>query len=224
MFDFVLVFMITKSFDKSDFLNFEKRYNALFFNSLSGIKNVCLIGTRDNQGQSNLAIFNSLIHVGSNPPLLGFMTRPDLVDRHTLQNILSTNDYTINLLVKGMEGKAHQTSARYPKNISEFDACGLTETYLDNCKAPFVGESSVKIGMTFREKIDIESNGTHLIVGEITTIQLPEFILNADGFVDLAAVETLASSGVDAYYSVKLLARYQYAKADQELKKIKNDE
>jgi flavin reductase (DIM6/NTAB) family NADH-FMN oxidoreductase RutF len=152
------------------------------------------------------------------------MTRPDLVDRHTLQNILSTNDYTINLLVKGMEGKAHQTSARYPKSVSEFDACGLTETYLEGCKAPFVEESSVKIGMTFREKIDIESNGTHLIVGEITKIQLPEFILNKDGFVDLEAIETIASSGVDAYYSVKLLARYQYAKANQELKKIKNDE
>ena len=73
-------------------------------------------------------------------------------------------------------------------------------------------------------KIDIESNGTHLIVGEITKIQLPEFILNKDGFVDLEAIETIASSGVDAYYSVKLLARYQYAKANQELKKIKNDE
>jgi flavin reductase (DIM6/NTAB) family NADH-FMN oxidoreductase RutF len=216
--------MVFSSFDKSNFVNFEKRYNALFFNSLSGIKNVCLIGTRDKEGQSNLAIFNSLIHVGSNPPLLGLMIRPDLVDRHTLQNILSTEDYTINLLVKGMEGKAHQTSARYPKTISEFDACGLTESYLEGCKAPFVEESSVKIGMKFREKIDIESNGTHLIVGEITKIQLPEFILNKDGFVDLEAIETIASSGVDAYYSVKLLARYQYAKANQELKKIKNDE
>ena len=216
--------MVIKSLKTSDFLNFEQRYNALFFNSLSGIKNVCLIGTKDNEGQSNLAIFNSLIHVGSNPPLLGFMTRPDLVDRHTLQNILSTEDYTINLLVKGMEGKAHQTSARYPKSVSEFDACGLTESYLEGCKAPFVEESSVKIGMKFREKIEIESNGTHLIVGEITKIQLPEFILNKDGFVDLEAIETIASSGVDAYYSVKLLARYQYAKANQELKKIKNDE
>jgi flavin reductase (DIM6/NTAB) family NADH-FMN oxidoreductase RutF len=213
--------MNVKSFDKSDFLNFENRYNALFFNSLSGIKNVCLIGTKDNEGQSNLAIFNSLIHIGSNPPLLGFMTRPDLVDRHTLQNILSTKEYTINLLVKGMEAKAHQTSARYPKSISEFDTCGLTETYLDDCNAPFVEESPVKIGMTFREKIDIQSNGTHLIVGEITKIQLPEFILNKDGFIDLAAVETIASSGVDAYYSVKLLARYQYAKANQALKKNK---
>lgn len=216
--------MVTRSFDKTDFLNFEKRYNALFFNSLSGIKNVCLIGTKDNKGQSNLAIFNSLIHVGSNPPLLGFMTRPDLVDRHTLQNILSTEHYTINLLVKGMEEKAHQTSARYPKNISEFDACGLTEIYLDNCNAPFVGESCVKIGMAFREKIDVESNGTHLIIGEITTIQLPEFILNKEGFVDLEAIETIASSGVDAYYTINLLARYQYAKANQETKKIKNDE
>ena len=77
--------------------------------------------------------------------------------------------------------------------------------------------------MTFREKIDIQSNETHLIVGEITKIQFPEFILKKDGFIDLEAVETIASSGVDAYYSVKLLARYQYAKANQELKKLEND-
>ena len=210
--------------EKHEIENFEKIYRTSFINSLAGFRQAVLVGTKSSRGAANLAIFNSLIHLGAHPALFGLISRPDSVARHTLENILETNEYTLNYVRKNDYEKAHQTSARYPKSVSEFDACGLTESYLEGCKAPFVEESSVKIGMKFREKIDIESNGTHLIVGEITKIQLPEFILNKDGFVDLEAIETIASSGVDAYYSVKLLARYQYAKANQELKKIKNDE
>lgn len=210
-------------FKSSDFQTFESRYKALFFNSLSGIKNVCLIGTKDANGLTNLAIFNSLIHIGSNPPLLGFIVRPDLVERHTLKNILDTRHYTINFLTLGMEGKGHQTSARYPKDTSEFNAVGFNEEYSNDFIVPYVGESTVKVGMVFKEKIDIESNGTHLIVGEITQLTMPENILKPDGFVDLAAVNTLASSGTDAYYTIQMLARYQYAKPNQESKTISND-
>ena len=77
--------------------------------------------------------------------------------------------------------------------------------------------------MVFKEKIDIKSNGTHLIVGEINQLIMPENILKPDGFVDLAAVNTLASSGTDAYYTIEMLARYQYAKPNQESKTISND-
>lgn len=56
--------------------------------SLPGVKPVALIGTINSAGQTNLAPFSSIVHLGSNPALLGMVTRPYVVDRHTLANII----------------------------------------------------------------------------------------------------------------------------------------
>jgi hypothetical protein len=58
--------------------------------------------------------------------LIGLVSRPDLVDRHTLSNILDTRSYTINHIHSGILEKAHHCSARYPRGISEFTTSGLT--------------------------------------------------------------------------------------------------
>ena len=47
-----------------------KRINLM--NSITGISPANLIGTISNDSIENLAIFSSIVHVGSNPPLMGF--------------------------------------------------------------------------------------------------------------------------------------------------------
>ena len=126
-----------------EIMEMEQRKRAHLINSVGGFKSVCLIGTIDLTGQTNLAVFSSIVHIGANPPLISFIMRPDSVDRHTLINILNTGSYTINHLNETIYKQAHQTSARYPKEISEFDATGLGVEYKANCKAPFVKESNL---------------------------------------------------------------------------------
>ena len=195
-----------------DIAQMEQRKRATFINSLGGFKSVCLIGTKNKANQSNLAIFNSLVHIGANPPLIGFVVRPDSVDRHTLDNILQTNYYTINHLNKNIYKQAHQTSARYPQEISEFNATGLNEEYKDDFFAPFVLESNIKLGIEFKEKIDFTINGTIFIIGEIKQVHYPNDCLTADGFLDLEKAETIACSGLDSYHTTKKIARLSYAK------------
>ena len=72
--------------------------------------------------------------------------RPFSVERHTYNNIKETNYFTINHINKEIYKQAHQTSARYDKDVSEFDECGLTPEYSDTIKAPYVKESKIKIG------------------------------------------------------------------------------
>jgi hypothetical protein len=68
----------------------ETRYRASFVNSLGGFKSVVMIGSKNKKGQENLAIFNSLIHIGANPALCAFIVRPDVSPRHTLENIIES--------------------------------------------------------------------------------------------------------------------------------------
>lgn len=198
-----------------DILNMETRKRAAFMNSLSGFKSASLIGTIDKNNNSNLAIFSSVIHLGSNPALVGFINRPDTVDRHTFENILATNYFTINHINKSIYKQAHQTSARYPKDISEFDATGLTPEFQNSFKAPFVKESNIKYGLEFIEKHDLKINGTILVIGKVVEVILPESCLLSDGAIDIEMAETIAISGLDSYHTTNKIARLSYAKTDK---------
>jgi len=193
-------------------MDMEQRKRAQLINSISGFRSVALIGTIDTVGQTNLAIFNSIVHIGSNPPLLGFIMRPDSVERHTLSNIMETGCYTINHINSSMYEKAHQTSARYPKNVSEFDAAQLTPQFKDGFMAPFVKESHIQIGMEFKERIPISINHTSMIIGEIKWIHFPDHCLSEDGFLDIEKAGSITSTGQESYHTTQLLQRLEYAK------------
>ena len=197
---------------KTDLIQMEQRKRAQLINSVGGFKSVCLIGSVDLTGQTNLAIFSSIVHIGANPPLISFIMRPDSVERHTLSNILETGSYTINHLNESIYKKAHQSSARYPKVISEFDATGLSTEYKSNCKAPFVKESHVQIELEFKQRIDLTINNTILIIGEIKNIYFPEDCMQEDGFLDIEKAGTITCSGLDSYHLTKSLERLPYAK------------
>lgn len=196
----------------NDLLQMEQRYRATFINSLAGFRQAVLVGTRSKEGQCNLAIFNSLIHLGAAPALYGIISRPDTVRKDTLKNILETEQYTLNYVQKSDFIKAHQTSAKYDSNVSEFEKVGFTEAYLSGFNAPFVKEAVVKIGMKLEDKIDIKINGTILIIGSLQSIELNENILGNDGFIALEKENVLVSGGLDGYYSTEFIGRLGNAK------------
>lgn len=200
--------------DEIDELSQRKRANLI--NSVSGYKSANLIGTMSALKQSNLAIFSSVVHIGANPPLLGFVMRPtEEVPRHTYENIKATGVYTINHVHRTFIEKAHYTSAKFDRSVSEFAACQLTEEHLENFAAPFVAESKIKIGLKFVEEIPIKLNRTILIIGEIQHLMVPENALFADGNIDLNIAEDVCISGLDGYHEVKAPVRFPYAGADQ---------
>lgn len=201
-----------KEFKLNDILTLENRYRATFINSLGGFKSLALIGTRSTEGHSNLAVFNSLFHIGANPPLFGFIVRPDSVERHTLSNILETGEFTVNHVREDFYEQAHQTSARYPHNVSEFEATNLEEENKVGFFAPFVKESNVKIGASFIQKMDIPQNDTILVIAKIKYISLPSNCIAADGFIDIEKAGTITCNGLDSYHRTQTIGRLSYAK------------
>ena len=94
--------------DKNKIEQLEQRYRTTLINSLAGFRQAVLVGTQSSEGHHNLAIFNSLIHLGAHPALYGLINRPDSVQRDTLQNIISTKSYTLNYVKAEAYEKAHQ--------------------------------------------------------------------------------------------------------------------
>ena len=192
---------------KQQILAFEKSYKAQFVNSLSGFKSVNLIGSIDVRGHTNLAIVSTVTHLGSNPALIGFVVRPSVKSRHTLENIVETQQFTINQVSGDIWQAAHQTSIHYPREVCEFDEVGLAREYHGDIKAPFVAESNLKYSLTLKEIITIESNSTQLIIGEVEDVILSSNVIKSDGYIDIETLHAVTISGVDSYHLTQRLSR-----------------
>ena len=202
-------------YDKKAIDQLDRVTRLKIINSVTGIKPGNLIGTIGKNGATNLAVFSSVIHLGSNPSLLGFISRPQTEEvGHTLRNILQTEFYTINHIHPEFVEKAHYTSAKFSSDVSEFDACNLSEEYINHFKAPFVQESIFKMGLRFKEALDIKLNGTVLVIGEIEELVIADkAFVNED--IDLEASEGVGISGLNTYYALKKIDTYPYARLSE---------
>ena len=207
-------------FSISEIKKWDRFYRANFINSLQGFKPACLLGTVNERGQPNLAIFSNIVHIGADPALIGFINRPIVAAPHTLHNIEVTGEYTINHIQPSFVAAAHQTSAKYPAEQNEFTATGLTPIFLKNCKAPFVAESAIKYALQLVEIVPITHNQTFLVIGTITHVFLEEGLVKQDGFIDAHKAKTITSLGIDGYYSTEPIGRFEYAKPGKEAKKL----
>jgi len=189
-----------KHFTKEDILALKRIERLNLINSLAGFKSANLIGTADKDGNTNLAIFSSVIHLGSDPALIGFIMRPPVKERHTYDNIMETGCFTINHVHHSFIEKAHYTAVDAEKGKSEFSLCGLQEQWVGGFQAPYLKESKVKIGLALKNTIPIPDNGTILIIGEIQHVYIEGDPLRADGSIDLIESGTVAISGLDHYH------------------------
>ena len=202
-------------YSREDIVQLDKISRLNLINSITGIKPANLIGTKSTSGQENLAIFSSVVHLGSNPALIGMMTRPvDIVPRDTYSNIKETGVYTINHVHSSQISKAHYTSAKFDRSVSEFQACGFNSEYINEFSAPFVSESKCKFALELREMIPIQLNGTILVIGEIRDIYINDDVLSDDLQVDLAQLDTVGISGLNRYYSLQFEKELPYARVE----------
>lgn len=192
----------------------EQRYRAQFVNSLPGIKTPFLVGTQNSQGATNLAIVSSVTHLGSSPALMSMVMRPNTVERHTIENIKDTKYYSFNSVGLNSIEKAHQTSARYPREVSEFKACGFSEIWEPGFEAPFVKESLLQIGLRLVQIIHLDINGCDLVIGEIVKVKAPYQSIGEDGSINIDQLDIASVSGLDRYHQNKKMIRLGYAKPD----------
>lgn len=190
----------------------EKFYRINLINSLAGYKSLHLLGTASEEQVTNLCVVSSVFHLGANPPLIGLIMRPERGHNDTLKNIRATGEYSLNNVLPAWYKQAHQTSASYPSGISEFDACGFEAHYAEGFTAPFVKQSTIRIGLRLVQTMDVAINGTTIVVGEIVKILTDDSLIGPDGAIDHVQAKTMTVAGLDTYFVTQLVGRLPYAK------------
>lgn len=214
-----------KTFTTKDFEQADKAFRINLINSLTGVKGAHLLGSKSAKGVCNLGLFSNVVHIGASPALIGIVFRPSAdhpanvtnVPRHSLQNILHTNEFTLNHISSEMMPNAHLASAKFEEHIDEFTVCQLTPEYIPGFHAPFVQESPLKIALKYKELIPIKSNGTQLLVAEVVAVHINEPAIAKNGRIDFEKLATLASSGLNTYYATKKQKEYPYARNSHNL-------
>ncbi len=193
-----------KSLDKVPRLN--------LVNSVTGYKSANLIGSISKEGKPNLAIFSSITHLGSDPALLGFIIRPATVPRDTYKNIVETGYFTVNHITEHLIQRAHQTSANYNEEVSEFEETQIASEYLEGIPQPFVKESPVRLLCKYLNEYPIVENGCIHIIASIEEIHFEDEMLNNDYWLQLEKGNVVSINGLDGYCLPKLLDRFEYAR------------
>ena len=202
---------------KEEFSKLNKIPRLNLINSCMGYKSANLIATKSVDGISNVAVFSSVTHLGSDPALLGFILRPNTVPRDTYANIKATEYFTVNAISETMIADAHQSSAAYDASISEFDVTNLEEEYLDEIEIPFVKGSPVRLLCRYLNEYPIIENNTIHIIASIEAIYYDFILEREDKWLQLDKVNVVTINGLDGYAMPKLLKRFEYARVNQEL-------
>jgi len=192
----------------------EKVERLNLINSCTGYKSANLIATKSKDGQSNVAIFSSITHLGSHPALIGFIMRPTTVPRDTYKNIRETGFFTVNHITVDMIADAHHTSANYDLGISEFDKTNLDEEYKNDIEIPFVKGSPVQLYCKYVNEYYIKENDTIHIIASIENLFFDKTLQHEDGWLQIDKGNVIALNGLDGYCLPKLVDRFQYARKD----------
>ena len=189
-------------------------------NSATGYKSANLIGTCSAEGKENVAVFSSVTHLGSEPPLIGFILRPTTVPRDTYKNIKETEYFSINHITEEMIADAHHTSANYVQGVSEFEETNLTSEYKEKYKCPFVKGSPVQLLCKYVNEYYLKENDCIHIIASIEALYVEEELLQKDHWIQLDKGKVVAINGLDGYALPQLIDRFEYARPKQKSKSM----
>ncbi|GGF37324.1 flavin reductase family protein [Echinicola rosea] len=165
---------------------------------------IAFVSSMDSAGQVNLSPFSFFNAFGSNPPVVVFSPSRRVRDnttKHTLENVREVPEVVINIVNYAMVQQMSLASTEYEKGINEFVKAGLTEARSVAVRPPRVEEAPVAFECKVIDVVSIgeEGGAANLVICEILLAHVDEAILNEEGEIAPAKLDTVARMGGDWY-------------------------
>jgi flavin reductase (DIM6/NTAB) family NADH-FMN oxidoreductase RutF len=139
------------------------------------------ISSISEDGIHNLAPFSYFNAVGDDPPHVMFSTvRSNNSNKDTLNNVLQTKQFVVNMVTEDLVEQMNMTSQSIPANESEFEMAGLTPIDSIIVKPPRVKEAKITMECELVHHYTLEnskSGGATIIIGKIVMIHIDESVL-----------------------------------------------
>ncbi|WP_396189074.1 flavin reductase family protein [Flavobacterium sp.] len=154
------------------------------------------ISTISPKGEYNVAPFSFFNVVGEDPPHVMFSTvRTGDKNKDTLNNVLATKQFVVNMVTEDLVEKMNTTSQAIPSNESEFELAGLTPLQSVLIKAPRVKECLVTMECEMVHHYFLEDHkngGACIIVGRVLLFHVDEKVLLEGTKINLETYKPVA--------------------------------
>jgi flavin reductase (DIM6/NTAB) family NADH-FMN oxidoreductase RutF len=135
-------------------------------------------------GILNLAPFSFFNAVGEDPPHVMFSTvRSGNTNKDTLNNVLATKQFVVNMATEDMVEAVNASSVNLPPEGNEFDYAGLTPAPSELIRPPRVMESPISFECELVHHYSLEGHrdgGATIMIGRIVMFHVDESVLLDD--------------------------------------------
>lgn len=142
------------------------------------------ISSVSKDGIPNLAPFSFFNAVGEDPPHVMFSTvRSGNTNKDTLNNVLETGQFVVNMATEDLVDVMNATSVNLPPDGNEFDYAGLTAEPSVLVKPPRVKESPVSFECELVHHYSLEGHtdgGATIMIGRIVMFHVDDSVLLDD--------------------------------------------
>lgn len=163
------------------------------------------ISSISEEGIFNLAPFSYFNAVGDDPPHVMFSaSRSNNTIKDTLDNVLKTKQFVVNMVTEDLVNQMNQTAHPIPAHESEFDFANLIPIASIKVKPPRVMRSPVAMECELVHHYTLENHkngGSTILIGKVVMFHIDDAILLEDTKINL-----------DVYKPVARLAGANYSK------------
>lgn len=164
-------------------------------------------------GLPNLAPFSFFNAVGEDPPHIMFSTvRSGNTNKDTLNNVLATKQFVVNMATEDLVDAMNATSVNLPPDGNEFEYAGLTAIASHIVAAPRVKESPVSFECELVHHYSLEEHkdgGATIMIGRIVmfhvddSILLDNYKINQDAYRPVARLAGANYAKLGEFFSIK---------------------
>ena len=164
---------------------------------------IAWVSTISADGITNLAPFSFFNGVGANPPTVMFcpVNRRDGSFKDSLNNVLVTKEFVVNLVSFDLANIMNQTSFDYESELSEIDVLGIPTRDSDIVAPPRVADAPAAIECKLDRVIHLNEGpaGANIVIGEIAMLHIHDDVLGDDGLADAAKLDVVGRLGRSEY-------------------------
>jgi flavin reductase (DIM6/NTAB) family NADH-FMN oxidoreductase RutF len=161
----------------------------------------------------NLAPFSFFNVVGDDPPHVMFSAaRSNNANKDTLNNVLSTGQFVVNMVTEDIVEQMNKTSEMVAAEVNEFELAGLTPLASIKIKPFRVKESPITMECELVHHYELENHqygGAVVIIGKIIMfhidddVLLDDFKINMDNYKPVSRLAGANYSRMGEIFTVK---------------------
>lgn len=191
-----------------------KNCTSCYYLTISSItpRPIALVSSQSAKGIKNVAPFSYFTTVAHDPPTItfGICTNRDGTLKDTLNNIIETKQFCVNMISEWIMNSANYCSGNFPSDIDEGEVVGFTYLPCNIIRPCRIKESAVNLECELMDIKEIRNDKgnitTHVVFGRIVQFHILDDILTSSeqrGYeVDFSKFKSVGRLGGDIWCKV----------------------